>query len=91
MPTVVVGYVPKPEGEAALAASIAEARLRRPTWWSSTPTAPNHGDTEARPPSSSDVRGRVEAAGVVVDVRQPGPASSPPRTSSPSPTRSAPS
>ena len=29
MPTVVLGYVPKPEGEAALAASIAEARLRQ--------------------------------------------------------------
>ena len=28
MPTVVVGYVPKPEGEAALTAAIAEARLR---------------------------------------------------------------
>ena len=28
MPTVVLGYVPKPEGEAALAASIAEAQLR---------------------------------------------------------------
>lgn len=28
MGTVVVGYVPKPEGEAALAAGISEARLR---------------------------------------------------------------
>lgn len=28
MGTVVVGYVPKPEGEAALAAGIAEAKLR---------------------------------------------------------------
>ena len=28
MGTVVVGYVPKPEGEAALAAAIAEAKLR---------------------------------------------------------------
>ena len=29
MGTVVVGYVPKPEGEAALAAAIEEAKLRR--------------------------------------------------------------
>jgi nucleotide-binding universal stress UspA family protein len=29
MGTVVVGYVPKPEGEAALAAGIREAKLRR--------------------------------------------------------------
>ena len=34
MGTVVVGYVPKPEGEAALARAIDEAQLRRRHWWS---------------------------------------------------------
>ena len=28
MPTVVVGYVPKPEGDAALSTAVAEAKLR---------------------------------------------------------------
>ena len=35
MGTVVVGYVPKPEGEAALRTAIAEAKLRVGRAWSS--------------------------------------------------------
>ena len=69
MPTVVLGYVPKPEGEAALAASISEARLRQADLVVVNAHRPNHGHTDEA--ELDDVRGRVEAAGVVVDVRQP--------------------
>ena len=69
MPTVVLGYVPKPEGEAALAASISEARLRQADLVVVNSHRANHGRTDQA--ELDDVRGRVEAAGVVVDVRQP--------------------
>ena len=61
MPTVVLAYVPKPEGEAALAASIAEARLRQADL-----VVVNSVRAEL-----DDVRTRVEEAGVAVDVRHP--------------------
>ncbi len=69
MPTVVLGYVPKPEGEAALAASISEARLRQADLVVVNAHRANHGHTDKA--ELDDVRARVEAAGVVVDVRQP--------------------
>jgi nucleotide-binding universal stress UspA family protein len=74
MPTVVLGYVPKPEGEAALATSISEARLRQADLVVVSAHRARHGDTEARDRLEAEldeVRARVEAAGVVVDVRHP--------------------
>ena len=72
MPTVVLGYVPKPEGEAALAASISEARLRQADLVVVNSHRGHHGDPEpGGAPELDDVRARVEAAGVAVDVRHP--------------------
>jgi nucleotide-binding universal stress UspA family protein len=74
MPTVVLGYVPKPEGEAALAASIAEARLRQADLVVVNAHRARHGDDEAGArvlAELEDVRARVEAEGVVVDIRHP--------------------
>ena len=74
MGTVVVGYVPKPEGEAALTAAIAEAKLR-----SSTLVVVNShrgGDSyDAEKSSKSDtdldtVRAKLEESGVDFEVRQ---------------------
>ena len=73
MPTVVLGYVPKPEGEAALDASISEARLREADLVVVNAHRGHHGDAGADDSKAEldDVRARVEAAGVVVDVRHP--------------------
>ncbi len=73
MPTVVLGYVPKPEGEAALDASISEARLREADLVVVNAHRAHHGDAGADDSKAEldDVRARVEAAGVVVDVRHP--------------------
>jgi nucleotide-binding universal stress UspA family protein len=71
--TIVVGYVPTPEGDAALNAAVVEARLRE---------QPLHvvnssrGDALADPRFASvdalaDVRARLDAAGVVYEVEQP--------------------
>ena len=85
MPTVVLGYVPKPEGEAALAASISEARLRQADLVVVNAHRAHHGDTEssglerrarrrARPASRLRESSSTSAT--------PRPASRPPRTSS---------
>jgi Universal stress protein family len=74
MPTVVLGYVPKPEGEAALAASIAEAQLRQADLVVVNSHRARHGEVEAHDrilAELDEVRARVEAAGVAVDVRHP--------------------
>ena len=72
MPTVVLGYVPKPEGEAALAASISEARLREADLVVVHAHRAQHGDDAGSGQAElDDVRARVEAAGVTVDVRNP--------------------
>jgi nucleotide-binding universal stress UspA family protein len=74
MPTVVLGYVPKPEGEAALAASIAEARLRSADLVVVNSHRAHHDDVEAADrihAELEDVRARVAEAGVGVDVRHP--------------------
>jgi nucleotide-binding universal stress UspA family protein len=74
MPTVVLGYVAKPEGEAALAASIAEARLRGADLVVVNSHRAHHDDVEARErirAELDDVRTRVGEAGVTVDVRHP--------------------
>ena len=70
--TIVVGFVPTPEGEAALDAAVAEARLRE---------QPLHvvnssrGDALADPRFASEdalagVRARLDATGVVYEIEQ---------------------
>jgi len=70
--TIVVGYVPTPEGEAALTAAIAEARLRE---------QPLHIVNSARGDSLIDsrfvqergldeLRSRLDASGVVYEIDQ---------------------
>jgi nucleotide-binding universal stress UspA family protein len=74
MGTVVVGYVPKPEGEAALSAAIAEAKLR-----SSTLVVVNShrgGESfDAEKSAQADaqleaVKKQLEDSGVEFEVRQ---------------------
>jgi len=74
MGTVVVGFVPKPEGEAALTAAIAEAKLR-----SSTLVVVNShrggdsydGEKSAQSDAELDkVRTQLEESGVDFEVRQ---------------------
>ena len=73
MPTVVLGYVPKPEGEAALAASIAESQLRSADLVvvNSHRTRRHDADATAIDAELDEVRARVEEAGVTVDIRHP--------------------
>src|SRR3954454_15582565 len=74
MSTVVLVYVPKPEGEAALAASIAEARLRQADLVVVNSHRARHSDASAHERLQAeleDVRARVAEAGVAVDVRHP--------------------
>ena len=74
MGTVVVGYVPKPEGEAALTAAIAEAKLRRST----LVVVNSHRGGESFDAEKSakvdsvmeGVKKQVEEAGVDFEVRQ---------------------
>ncbi len=72
MPIVVLGYVPKPEGEAALAASIAEAQLRNAELVVVNSHRARHGDLEAETIEKEleEVRARVQEAGVAVDIRR---------------------
>jgi nucleotide-binding universal stress UspA family protein len=74
MGTVVVGYVPKPEGAAALTAAIGEAKLRG----AKLVVVNSHrggesfdAEKSARADAEMDtVRKQVEDAGVEVEVRQ---------------------
>lgn len=74
MGTVVVGYVPKPEGEAALAAGISEARLRG----SKLLVVNSHrggrefdGDkARAAEDDMASVRARLEESGIEHEIRQ---------------------
>jgi nucleotide-binding universal stress UspA family protein len=74
MGTVVVGYVPKPEGEAALSRAIDEAKLRG----TQLVVVNSHRggqefDGEAARKAEADlaaVRARLDEAGVTYDVRQ---------------------
>jgi nucleotide-binding universal stress UspA family protein len=74
MGTVVVGYVPKPEGEAALDSAIDEAKLRNAQIVVVNSHRGGHEfDAGAARQAEDDmeaVRGRLEAAGVAYDVRQ---------------------
>ena len=88
----VLGYVPKPEGEAALAAAIAEAQLRQADLVVVNSHRARHGDAgDDHQAELDEVRARVEEAGVTSTSATPRPASRPPRTCSPSPRRWAPS
>src|SRR3712207_5481531 len=74
MGTVVVGYVPKPEGHAALSSAIAEAKLRG----SSVVVVNSHrggqGFDRAASQAVEDemdaVRSKLDEAGVEHDIRQ---------------------
>ena len=74
MGTVVVGYVPKPEGEAALAAGIREAKLRRSRPVVVTPHRGGQEFAAARPRAAEGdldaISKRLEEAEVDYDVRQ---------------------
>ena len=71
--TIVVGYVPTPEGDAALSAAVAESRLRdQPLHVLNS----SRGDALADPRFAStgaieSVRARLDAAGVVYELDQP--------------------
>jgi nucleotide-binding universal stress UspA family protein len=74
MATVVLGYVPKPEGEAALAESIAEAVRRQADLVVVNSHRAHRGEGKAHDRLQTEldeVRARVEKAGVAVDVRHP--------------------
>ena len=72
MGTIVVGYVPKPEGDAALDQAIAEAKLRdaKLVVVNSQRGGPETEQVEQAEAEFATVRGRLEAAGVAFDLRQ---------------------
>lgn len=74
MTTVVVGYVPKPEGEAALAQAIEEAKLRGLKLVVVSSHRGGHSyDGAAAAQAEVDlalVKDRLEASGLEYDVRQ---------------------
>ncbi len=65
MATVVVGYVPKPEGVAALEAAIDEARRRGAT----LVVVNTRRDAAAPEPDLDDVRRRLTESGLSFDLR----------------------
>jgi nucleotide-binding universal stress UspA family protein len=74
MATVVVGFVPKPEGEAALTTAIEEAKLRGATLVVVNSHRGGPGfDQEASAKAESNmdaVRQQLDASGLTYDVRQ---------------------
>ncbi len=70
MPTVVVGYVPKPEGEAALDRAIEEAQLRDAELIVVHSHRSRNADDAETLPELDAARARLDAAGVSYDVRQ---------------------
>jgi|SRR5688572_1961996 nucleotide-binding universal stress UspA family protein len=74
MGTVVVGYVPKPEGDAALATAISEAKLRGSKLVVVNSHRGGHEyDADAARKSESDmdnVRQQLDGSGVEYDIRQ---------------------
>lgn len=66
MATVVVGYVPKPEGEAALDAAIDEARRRGAT----LVVVNARRDAAAAEPDLGGVRAKLTASGLSFDLRE---------------------
>ena len=75
MGTIVVGYVPKPEGEAALTSAISEAKLRsaRLVVVNSHRGGPGFDQTAVAEADNAlvSVRQRLDEAGVEYDIRQP--------------------
>lgn len=67
MSSVVVGYVPKPEGEAALAAAIEEARRRGAELIVVNSHQEGAGGGE---PDLVEARAALVASGLVYDIRQ---------------------
>lgn len=74
MSTVVVGYVPKPEGEAALSAAISEAKLRDAKLVVVNShrggAAFSSGDADTAEEDMSAVRERLDGEGIAYDIRQ---------------------
>ena len=74
MGTVVVGYVPKPEGEAALTSGIAEAKLRdAKIVVVNSHRGGNEFDQQASAKAEADmerIKGLLQDSGVEHDVRQ---------------------
>jgi nucleotide-binding universal stress UspA family protein len=70
--TIVVGYVPTPEGEAALTAAVAEARLREePLHIVNSARGDALVDSRFVPASGlDDLRSRLDATGVVYEIDQ---------------------
>lgn len=73
MGTVVVGYVPKPEGHAAVRAAVAEARLRSASLLVVSSHRGGSEETEAAAERELDaVRTLLDESGVAYEVRQLG-------------------
>jgi len=74
MATIVVGYVPRPEGRAALHRATEEARLRNARLVvvsSQRGTRPFRSDDGADPEQQlQEVRDKLEEAGIEYDIRQ---------------------
>lgn len=74
MATVVVGYVPKPEGDAALTSAIDEAKLRDATLVVVNSQRGGPGfdqDASGKADAAMEaVRAKLDASGVSYDVRQ---------------------
>jgi nucleotide-binding universal stress UspA family protein len=70
--TIVVGYVPTPEGEAALDAAVAEARLRdQPLHIINSSRGDAYADARfASEEALAQVRARLDEAGVVYEIAQ---------------------
>lgn len=74
MGTVVVGYVPKPEGHAAVRAAVAEARLRQASLVvvNSHRGGDDNGTAAEHEHELDAVRGVLDESGVSYEVRQLG-------------------
>jgi nucleotide-binding universal stress UspA family protein len=74
MGVIVVGYVPKPEGRAALELSVTEAAMRQCSLVVVNSYRGGRefrsGDAAGSEPELSDVRASLEAAGVQHEIRQ---------------------
>jgi nucleotide-binding universal stress UspA family protein len=70
--TIVVGYVPTPEGEAALDAAIAEARLReQPLHLINSSRGDAYVDDRfASKEALAEVRARLQESGIVYEIEQ---------------------
>ena len=70
--TIVVGYVPTPEGEAALSAAISEAQLREePLHVLNSSRGDSLTDTHfVSEPAMEDVRARLDRTGIVYEIEQ---------------------